>query len=221
MQYFIKYNLINNYYSRIFGSGIDLEHFKPTNIIGERGKTIFLFAGRLIKEKGILDFISAATILKKNGSTSNFVVCGNCEDKNIEEKIIIAKKCRIIEYFGLVDDMKEIIDSVDCVVLPTYYNEGLPRILIEAIAMGRIIITCKQSWTEDILYNNSNGYIAKIKDPDDLAMAMKKVEKLSKEEMQKMGKISINIAKKYFDERNIIESYLSNIDLIKQRKTKK
>lgn len=128
----------------IKGSGVDMNKFPMTPI--PQNNFIYLFPSRMLYEKGVLEFIEAAKILKPqlNGK-AQFILVGNCEDEN---KSVISKseiesltEPPYIEYLGFRTDMDALLRKSSVVVLPSYYREGLPKALIEGCATGRPIIT--------------------------------------------------------------------------------
>jgi len=202
------------------GSGVDLKRFKP---VRKNKKIIdhpvrFLLLGRLIAEKGIYEFINAGQILKKKGYNIELQLLGFLNDgkrraiKKSELKEWITKK--YVTYFSPVDDVRQYISRADCIVLPTYYREGVPRSLLEAASMGKIIITTDVSGARDAVDDKSTGYICKVKDSLDLASKMQKIIELSP---QKRIKMSINARKKMerqFDEKIVIDKYMQIIKTI-------
>jgi glycosyltransferase involved in cell wall biosynthesis len=158
------------------GSGVDLSFYDFSHLNLE--ETSFLMIARLINAKGIKDYFDAATIIKQNYPDVKFKLIGP-KDHNIDaidealyQQIVVGK---IIEYIGEVDDVRPHINACSVVVLPSYYGEGIPRCLLEGMAIGRAIITsnsvgCKETITID--KENQNGFLIPIKNPKILAKKM-------------------------------------------------
>lgn len=161
----------------IRGSGVDLEDFPYMPYEETSEEPIILFTSRLVKEKGILDFIEAARILKNEGVKARFVVAGNIYSDNPRSLTIseIRKPDDegIIEWMGQVTNMAELLTSSMMVVLPSYYGEGVPKVLLETAAIGRPIITCDAPGCREAVEHDVNGILVPPQSPDDIAQAMK------------------------------------------------
>ncbi len=161
----------------IRGSGVDLEDFPYTPYEENNEEPIILFTSRLVKEKGILDFIEAARILKDEGVKARFVVAGNIYSDN--PRSLMINEIRqpdeegIIEWMGQVTNMAELLTSSMMVVLPSYYGEGVPKVLLEAAAIGRPIITCDAPGCREAVEHEVNGILVPPQSPTDLAQAIK------------------------------------------------
>lgn len=197
----------------ITGSGFDVQssEFVPKNFhYGE--PFTFLFIGRLLKKKGISEYLKAALELK-NKSNLQFNVVGEVHfpipglSVSETEEVIAAKSVGLI---GFVEDPSPFYQTSHCVVLPSYYNEGVPRVLIEALAHGCLIITTDRPGCRDTVDNNSNGFLCAAKNPDELAAKMLQLSKLSKSTLQLMSAASRNKAY-FFDEQIIVSQYMKAI----------
>lgn len=193
------------------GSGIDTEKFKP--IVGEtrEGKSLhFLCIARLIKDKGLMEYVEAAKILKTKYPDAVFSILGTYYLGNpsaiTQEEIETLEDEGIIRYLGATDDVNVIIAAHDCVVLPSY-REGLSRVLLEGASMEKPIVTTNVPGCKDAVEDNVTGYLCKVKDADSLAKQMEKVLLLSEEERHEMGKKGREKVMKEFDEKIVIEKY--------------
>jgi len=133
---------------------------------------------RLINAKGIQEYYEAAKIVKQRFPDARFRLIGAYEknvdtiDADLYHHILHAG---VIEYLGLVDDVRSFISDSSVVVLPSYYGEGVPRCLLEAMAMGRPIITCDSTGcreTVNKLRRKANGFLIPVKDSRELADRM-------------------------------------------------
>ena len=128
--------------SVIKGSGVDIEVFQPAPFIQNSEKPVILFASRLLIEKGIKEFIAAARILKDR---ADFIVAGDIYAKNphslTREEVQSWHDEGIITWLGQHSDMASLFARSTLVTLPSYYGEGVPKVLLEAMACGRPIIT--------------------------------------------------------------------------------
>ncbi|MDQ0966179.1 glycosyltransferase involved in cell wall biosynthesis [Flavobacterium sp. W4I14] len=159
------------------GSGVDLLDYAYSE--PETKNVSFLMIARLINAKGIKEFYEAAKLVKLNFPNAKFKLIGSYDD-NIdaigEELYQKIKLGDIIEYIGEVNDVKPYIKEASVVVLPSYYGEGVPRCLLEGMAMGRPIITCNSAGCREtitVLPSEKNGFLIPIKDISALANSMK------------------------------------------------
>lgn len=173
----------------IKGSGVDEKHFSYEYPKKKQKVTIILLA-RMLKDKGIQEFIDAANILKnEHSSMSEFILVGGIDEENpahIEEKELIAQ-CdqEYIKWLGHRSDVKELYVNADIVCLPSY-REGLPKSLIEAMAVGRPIITTDAIGCKECVDDGVNGYLVPVKDNTILAERIKRLI-LNRELRIKMG----------------------------------
>ena len=189
------------------GSGIDLDKFKPTLV--DKDSNIILFASRLLISKGIIEFISCAK--EFYGSGLRFVIAGKLDKDNpdcigqeiLEEEV----KAGFVEYLGDVQNIKELILSAKVLLLPSYYGEGLPKILIEAAACGIPVITTNHPGCKDAIINNKTGLLVPIKDVQSLILALKKLLR-SKKLCKNMGEEARKLAIEKFDVNNVIKKHI-------------
>ena len=133
------------------GSGVNPDYFSPRP--RPDGPFKFLYVGRLLKAKGVEDFISAAEILKPEYPEVQFVLAGpyDAADPYMADKSILDKAIEqgIIEWMGATDEIREPLAEAGCVVLPSKYREGIPRSLLEAAAMGKLLIAADSIGTRE------------------------------------------------------------------------
>lgn len=155
--------------SVIPGSGVDLARFRPAPRPDPDAPVTFLYAGRLMRQKGLDAFVEVARRLRGRG---RFVVAGYSEDGS-PDAVPVAEVERwadegIIEWLGSRSDMPTVITASDVVVLPTVYGEGVPRTLIEAAACGRAIVTTDTPGCRDVCRDGVNGMLVAPGDVDAL-----------------------------------------------------
>jgi len=203
------------------GSGIDTEHFqKKLNNSGHRTFT-FLMIARLIKDKGIEEYIDAIRIIRAGeySDRCHFKILGSLYlsnptaiSKNLLDEWIDEG---IVEYLGHSDSVKDEIDRVDAVVLPSY-REGLSRVLLEASSMEKPIITTDVPGCRDVVDDGVTGYLVNAKDSLELAEAMKKMVDLSKYDLENMGKEGRKKVVNNFSQQKIIDKYILLLSQIKR-----
>jgi len=205
---------------RLMGSGVDLLRFPPMPLPWVRSEDehefTFILAARLIWEKGIHQYAEAARVLKTRFPTAVFKIVGPYapSKKNAVKKADIDQWVRegLIQYIGVSDEMPSVLAKVDCVVLPSYYNEGVPRILLEASAAGRPCITTDTPGCRDAIEDNVTGFLCKEECSDSLANAMSKALLMSKDQFEDMGANAVLRMQTLFDEKTILGKYVNVIE---------
>lgn len=196
------------------GEGIDLKHFKRVNQIDNQGFR-FLFAGRLLKDKGILDYISAAKTIKKEKPDIEFNVLGFINESNPNSikysELLAAQREGHIKYLGETTDVRPYLENSDCLVFPSYYKEGASRILMEAAALETPIITTDNVGCRQIIDNDKTGFLIPIKNQKALIKTILDFIKLSKGEREKLGTQGRKRMKEMFDIQLVKKEYLVNI----------
>ena len=191
------------------GSGLDLKKFNYSKI--PIGKPNVLMASRLLKSKGVYEFINAAKILKRKGLEINFQLVGKPDKSNplsiSKSEIHKWVSEGFIEYLGFRDDLHKIIPKSHIVVLPSYYPEGLPKILCEAAACGRPVITTDKPGCRDAIENGITGILIQPKDALDLSNAILNIIQ-NKYLLNKMSIAARSRAEKLFNIKDVIDQHL-------------
>ncbi len=209
-QFFIDKKIARKAHHILPGSGVNLNKFSYIEYPSE-GKIEFTFISRIMKEKGIEQYLTAAETIKKCYPDAVFHVCGACEEQ-YEKRLQELHQSGVVVYHGLVADVRSILKDVHCVVHPTYYPEGMSNVLLEASASGRPIITTDRSGCREIIDDEKNGYIVKQKNSEDLIQKIVKFIQLPYEEKKKMGRYGREKVEKQFDRNIVIEAYLNELD---------
>ncbi|MBA4310829.1 MAG: glycosyltransferase family 1 protein [Chlorobiaceae bacterium] len=213
MNFFLKHKILKSSYKLIPGSGVNISHFKHYPYPSEDDGIEFAFISRIMKEKGIEEYLSAAKEIKLIYPNTQFHVCGFCEQR-YEETLRNAEKAGLINYHGMLKDIREITKRVHCIVHPSYYPEGMSNVLLEGGASGRAIITTTRSGCRETVDNEINGYLVEPKNTVELVEAIKKFMNLTSEERLTMGNKSRNKMVSEFNRNIIIEEYLKEINEI-------
>lgn len=192
------------------GSGIDTAKFIPVKYEKINNDFSFLFIARLVKDKGLLEYIQAARILKVHYPKVQFTILGAYYPGNptaiTPDQMVKWEQEEVVTYLGESNDVSALITRADCVVLPSY-REGLSRVLLEAASMAKPIVTTNVPGCRDIVEDGVNGFLCKVKDPEDLAKQMKKMLKLEHGERFNMGKKGREKVVKEFDQKFVIRHY--------------
>jgi glycosyltransferase involved in cell wall biosynthesis len=200
---------------RLPGSGVDLSRFNYSPI--DDNETIrLLLVARLIAEKGIYHFVEAAKQIKRTHPKVEFLLLGPI-DKNSSSAISIDEineweRQGIITYLGFTDSVEEHLLVSDCVVLPSYYREGVPKSLLEAAAIGRPIITTDNIGCREVVEHGSNGFLCEPNSTSSLVESIIKFINLDFEQRKEMGLKSRAKIENEFDENIVINKYISVIN---------
>jgi glycosyltransferase involved in cell wall biosynthesis len=195
------------------GEGVNPNYFSPVcrESRDNDPKFTFLMGTRLLVSKGIAVYADAARIIKNKGYKVDFNLIGFFEKKHPdsipEEELIKWEKEGLIRYHGFAKDVRPYLKNADCFVFPSFYNEGVPRCLMEAASMELPIITSLNRGCKEVVLNNSNGYVCNRNDPFDLADKMEKMIGLTLEERIRMGKNGRALVIKKFNVQTVIQEY--------------
>lgn len=196
-------------YKRIPGSGVNLEKFHPLPY-PKNDKVEFLFVARIMKEKGIDEYISSAKEIRKQYSNAVFHVLGAC-DSDYEDKIKDAESKGYIVYHGQVDNMLDYQLLSSCTIHPSYYPEGMSNVILEAAACARPVITTDHPGCREGVENGTTGYIVPIKDSEALTKAIKSILDMTCEQREAMGlKARLKIENE-FDREIVTNAYIKEI----------
>ncbi|GIO19641.1 glycosyl transferase [Oceanobacillus oncorhynchi subsp. incaldanensis] len=209
MNFFKKFGIAENKHHLLPGSGVNLEHFKVLSF-PDSNTIDFVFISRIMKQKGIDQYLEAAVYIRNKYPETRFHVCGFSEEE-YEDKLNEYHKKGIIIYHGVLTDIREILIKTHCTIHPTYYPEGMSNVLLESAASGRTIITTNRSGCKEIVDDGVNGYIVKQENSQDLIVKIEKFLELSINEKKKMGRMAREKVEKEFDRNIVVESYLNQI----------
>lgn len=204
------------------GSGVDVNRFSTRGTDSQSPASHischFLFSGRLLISKGILDYIEVAKRIKTLYPESVFTIIGEYDALNpiyvTEDVLKSAIGEGFIRYEGMVADVRPLLEESDCVILPSRYREGVPRALLEAAAMGKPLIVSDSVGTREPVENGINGYLVPPGDVYGLEQAIKRYINLSTEEKRRMGAESRRIAVERFSDSSVIDRYVERLTRI-------
>lgn len=191
------------------GSGVDVAKFAPG--AGGGGRTVLL-ASRLLRSKGIAEYVDAAAIVRREIPDARFLLAGEPDEGNptsvTPEEVERIRRFGDVELLGHREDMSALLAGVDVVVLPTTYGEGVPRILVEAAASGKALVTTDRPGCRDIVRNGRNGFTVPVKDSGALARAIRMLM-LDDELRESMSRESRALAVSSFSEPRVIAETMS------------
>ncbi|HDR2515805.1 TPA: glycosyltransferase family 4 protein, partial [Enterobacter ludwigii] len=200
------------------GSGVDLKRFTFQEAT-DNGITRFAVVARMLFDKGIVQYADAAKILKtKYRDNVEFLLIGFIDDLN-PRSITSAKMKEWVDeghvkYLGVSDNIEDILGDVDCVVLPSFYREGVPKSLLEAAAMGKPLITTDNVGCRETVEDGKTGYLCQPRSVSDLCDKMELIINMHLEDRIAMGKAGRELIEKKFDEQIVIKKYLMALQTV-------
>ena len=203
------------------GSGVNIEKFAfaPPKL----SPVTFLLIARLIKDKGILEYVESARLLKQKYPDARFQLLGPLDINPAaitQEQLERWTKEGIIEYLGKTNDVRPYIADASVFVLPSFYREGTPRSVLEAMSMGRPIITTDAPGCRETVIDGRNGFLVPVKDVDALKSTMEKFIQ-EPDLISQMGRQSRIIAEEKYDVRKVNRAILQEMDLLPGKETTK
>lgn len=198
----------------INGEGLDIDyyHVEP---LPQSSEPIFLIITRLIRDKGIYEYVEAAKIIKRKHPKTRFLIVGYLDinptalTKKELDKLLADG---VVEYLGKLEDVRAVIAQSSVYVLPSY-GEGMPRSILEAMAMGRPIITTDVPGCRETVVDSKNGFLVPVKNVEKLSEAMERFI-LNPDIIPGMGKESRRMAEEKYDVRKVNQVILKTIGII-------
>ena len=165
---------------------------------------------RVLYDKGYTEYVEAARIVRKEHPEAEFHLLGAVDTaypKHVPEEVIKKDHAEgVIHYLGYASNVRPIMQTANCIVLPSYH-EGLSRVLIEALAMGKPIITSDIPGCRETVEEGRNGYLVPPRNIEALANAVRSFLSLTLEERRSMGRYGRMKAEREFDVNNVIAVY--------------
>jgi glycosyltransferase involved in cell wall biosynthesis len=212
---------------RIPGSGVDVTRFAPQKSgdaatdasngdDGRNGEFVFLLVARMLWDKGVGEYVEAARSLKAIHPGAKFMLLGFLDVQNpsaIPRAQVEAWEAEgVVHYLGSTDDVFPFLREADCVVLPSYYREGVPRTLLEAAAMAKPIITTDAPGCRDTVDDGVTGLLCRLRDGGDLANKMLRMIDMNRNQLREMGLHGREKMVREFDEKIVIRRYLAVVE---------
>jgi glycosyltransferase involved in cell wall biosynthesis len=199
-------------YELIPGSGVNLEEFGYKEHPNKKN-LCFIFIGRIMKDKGIDQYLEAAKIIKQNYTEIDFNIIGFVEKTQSHYHNIINEYVEngFVNYLGYQTDVKPFIKDAHCLVQPSLGGEGLSNVLLESAAIGRALIASNISGCREVIREGENGYTFTPGSAKDLAEKIELFYNLSHEKKINFGKRSREIVENEFSRKIVIDAYYSKI----------
>lgn len=197
------------------GSGIDLVRFAAADLPNATEPPVFLMIARLLRDKGVIEFVEAARQVKARAPQARFQLLGAIGSENrtaIGASMVRAwQRDGLIEHLGTTPDVRPYIDKAQCVVLPSY-REGAPRTLIEAAAMARPLIATDVPGCRAVVEDGVTGFLCQVRSGDSLADACLRFLEMPQDTKAAMGQNGRRKMERDFDEAIVVASYRDAID---------
>ncbi len=196
---------------RLPGSGVDLQRFQPpARPVASGPGRRFLFVGRLLRDKGVVEFVEAARRLHAERPECEFVMLGSSRSANPAaigpEQLGQWLAEGFVRHIEQLDDVREELAQADCVVLPSY-REGVPRSLLEAAAMARPVITTDAPGCRDTVVHGRTGLLCEVRSAQALEQAMRQLLAATPGEWQAMGREARAFVEAHFSEQRVLDTY--------------
>lgn len=212
-QFFIDHNLFTVKHGLLPGSGVNLERFFPLPYPDETEGIHFVFISRIMREKGIEQYLDAAKYFKEGHPNLHFHICGFCESEYQGKLEEYAKNGTVI-YHGMVRNVREILAKTHCTIHPSFYPEGISNVLLESCACARPIITTDRSGCREVVDEGVNGFVVKQRDSEDLVQKIEKFLTLTHEQKMQMGLAGREKVEREFNRQIVVDAYLREMEKI-------
>lgn len=216
--FFVENRMVRNNYAMLPGSGVNLEQYEVCDLPSE-DETNFIFIGRVMELKGMEQYLECAKSIKEKHPKINFYIAGFIEADKYKEIIEDYNAKGIINYIGFQNDIKSWIQKCHCTILPSHGGEGVPNVLLESAAMGRICIASKINGSKDVVDDGVTGYLFQTGNAQDLTDKVDKFLELDFEVKKQMGLAGRKKVEKEFDRQVVIETYLKEVEKAGGRKS--
>lgn len=197
------------------GSGVDLAKFSPSLKEEHSGPFRFLYAGRMLADKGLHELVKAVSSINSNSIQCSLWLTGFADVENVSaitgQQLDEWSSEPGIEWLGSSDAMETLYAQVDCVVLPSY-REGMPRSLLEAGAMGLPVIATDVPGCRNIVTDGFNGLLCEAKSSSSLQKAMQKMLIMTAGEREKLGENGRTLVSEKYDEKLVVDTTLRAVE---------
>ena len=213
MDFCKQHRMVKGKIKLIPGSGVNLQHHVLRPYPAKDEPIRFIFISRLLREKGIEEYLAAAQEIKNKYPTTEFHILGSCEE-NYQERVDKLQKDGIVVYHGRQMDVRPYIEKTWCTVHPSFYPEGMSNVLLESCATGRPIITTDRPGCGEIVEDGVNGFVVKAQDSCDVVEKIERFIALPYEKKCEMGLAARRKVEKEFDRQIVVNAYLYELSRI-------
>ena len=211
MSFFDTYNIISDRRDLLPGSGVNTDEFRLLDYPDAK-KINFVFISRVMKDKGINEYLEAAKYIKNNYENVNFHICGFTEE-DYEETLTELHNNGTIIYHGMIDNVQDMLEDMHCIIHPSYH-EGMSNVLLEAASSGRPIIASDIPGCRETFEDGITGFSFPKQDTEGLIQTIEKFIQLDNNTRKQMGLSGRKKMEKEFDRQIVVEKYLKEIESI-------
>ena len=192
------------------GSGCNLEEHKYHPMVND-DIIRFIFIGRVMKLKGIDEYLEAAKKVKSKYPNTEFIIAGWNEEEKYKKIVNDYQEQGYVNYIGFRNDINDWIEKCNCTVLPSHGGEGVPNVLLESAAIGRVCIGSKINGTMDVIDDGVTGYLFETGNSESLAEKLEEFINLTFNEKIDMGKAGRRKIEHEFDRNIVIQKYCDEV----------
>lgn len=207
---FIKERIAEKNNVLVNGSGVNIEEYENIDFPDEDADVEFLFISRIMKSKGIDEYLEIAKTIREKYPYTKFHILGFCED-DYQQQLEEYRQKGIIEYHGMQEDIKPFMRRAQCLIHPSYH-EGMSNVCMEAAASGRVVIASKISGCMELVEDNITGFLVESKNTNKFIRVVDQFITCTHEQRKEMGAHAKNKMKKEFDRNIIVERYYKLIE---------
>lgn len=216
-KYFEDKEIAVDKHKRIPGSGVNLNRFKYLEYPVADAPVSMLFISRVLKEKGIDQFIGMAEVIKREYPNTEFHILGFCEDNDDEpdsyrNKIRKLEEAGVLKFEGMQKDITPFVRESFCTIHPSFYPEGMSNVCLESAASGRPVITTDRPGCKDTVDDGVTGLLVKEQDTEDLIRAVRQFLEMPYEQKKQMGMAARAKMEREFDRKIVVDAYLKAIE---------
>ncbi len=197
------------------GPGVDTEYFSPQPAPTHQ-QTVFLYCGRLLRNKGVSSFVQAARAVRAAGIEASFRLLGGPDPGNPASlrmwEVMRWHREGVVEYLGPTDDVRPYIAAADAIVLPTHYREGMPRALLEAMSMEKIAVATDVPGCREVIAPGQTGFLVPPYDVQALAQTLCEIAALSAEQRAILGRAARQRVLRHFADDVVLPHYLAVLE---------
>lgn len=219
-EFFAKKNIATSRHVRIPGSGVNLDRYAyipfPEAGSNEEESAEFLFISRVMKEKGIEQYLGMAEAIKKKFPLTKFHILGFCEDDeekpdSYRKKIAEMEERGIVKFHGMQKDIVPFLKESQCTIHPSFYPEGMSNVCLESAASGRPVITTDRPGCKDTIDDGKTGFLVREQDTEDLIKKVEQFLALPYDKRKEMGLEAHKKMVREFDRNLVVKKYLEAI----------
>lgn len=208
--YFVSHKMVRDNYEMLPGSGVNLDQHAFTEMPNDETVN-FIFIGRVMGVKGIDQYLGCAKAVKERHPNTNFYIAGWNEEEKYRRLVDEYSKAGWVEYIGFKENINEWIRKCHCTILPSLGGEGIPNVLLETAAVGRVCIASTINGSKDVINDGVTGYLFETGNSQSLTDMVEKFLTLSFEEKKAMGLAGHEKVKKEFNRQIVIDKYSKEV----------